>query len=548
MLTNYYTLRALSAEWNDALAGSILGDAYSQSKDECTLALANPATTWMLRISTRRAFPYAFRSEGYNRARRNVATLFASALDARIERIRLAERDRVLFLDFADGRWMQVQLFGPRPNVLLVRADGTIEEAFQHHGLLEDEPAPMPTPAPDVDTPDAFASRWPARDKDLARALSRALPLFDRDLAEEAIRRAGLAPTASAACSAPQLEQLFSAARAVEADLATPRPTLYWRGDVPDAFALIPLLARAGQTSEAFDTTDHALAVFVRRRLAQEQYIEVFLPLERQLAQAAAHYRQSGAKMLESLTQESRAERYERWGHLLMAQPAPASSAGDAVTVTDLFGDQQPVVIPLQPERTLLENARTYYEKARLTREARAHAEARLDSVERQAGEAERLLAALREQHTAADVRQFMKDEADAIAPFTASGAPTIDRLPFRRFDLGHGYEVWVGKSAQQNDVLTFQHARKFDLWMHARGVPGSHAVLRRPGRTVPVPRPILEQAAGIAAYFSKAKGSTLVPVIIAERKFVRKPKGAAPGAVLVEREQVVLVPPALPE
>ena len=78
-------------------------------------------------------------------------------------------------------------------------------------------------------------------------------------------------------------------------------------------------------------------------------------------------------------------------------------------------------------------------------------------------------------------------------------------------------------------------------------GRSGSHAVLRLPSRDARPGKLLLERAAAIAAYFSKAQGSSLVPVVIVPRKYVRKPKGAAPGAVVVEREEVLLVEPGLP-
>ncbi len=544
MLTNYFTLRALAAEWAGSIPGALLKDAYSQSRDECTLALATPEHAWMVRISTRRAFPYIFRADGYNRARRNVATRFAGALDQPVAGVRLADRDRVLYLDLANGRTFQIFLFGPRANVLLVSPNGLIEEAFQRNTALAGTPAPTPAAAPRVETFDAFEARWPHAEPDLARALSRAMPLFDRDLSLETVHRARCEPSPDAEAR----QRLYRQACAVEAELAMPRPTVYWLDDAPHAFSLIPLHAFISFRAEAFDTTDRAVGVFIRRRLARDQFLELYTPLERELEQAVVHYTQRGQQMLEALARESRADRYEHWAHLLMAQPNPTESGADTLTAPDLFADQQSITIPLVSERTLLENARAYYEKARATREARAHAESRLEEAEQQAVEAIRLLERLRTLTSAADVQVFMDDEAEALAPFMSAGARTIERLPFRRFDLGQGYEVWVGKSAQQNDVLTFQHARKFDLWMHARGVAGSHAVLRRPGRTAQTPRPLLERAASIAAYFSKARGSDLVPVIVVERKYVRKPRGAAPGAVVVEREEVLIVPPALPE
>ena len=83
---------------------------------------------------------------------------------------------------------------------------------------------------------------------------------------------------------------------------------------------------------------------------------------------------------------------------------------------------------------------------------------------------------------------------------------------------------------------------------MHARGVSGVHVVLRLPHRNAAPGTALIRQAASIAAWFSKARGSNLVPVMVTERKYVRKSKGAPPGAVTVERETVLLVEPGLPD
>ena len=83
---------------------------------------------------------------------------------------------------------------------------------------------------------------------------------------------------------------------------------------------------------------------------------------------------------------------------------------------------------------------------------------------------------------------------------------------------------------------------------MHARGVPGSHLVIRMKNNKNMPDAQLIEEAASFAAFHSKAKGSKLVPVIFTKRKYVRKPKGAAPGAVLVQKEEVVIVEPKNPQ
>ncbi len=92
------------------------------------------------------------------------------------------------------------------------------------------------------------------------------------------------------------------------------------------------------------------------------------------------------------------------------------------------------------------------------------------------------------------------------------------------------------------------RHARPYDLWLHARGVSGSHVVIRVKGRANVPPGPVVERAARLAAFHSKAKTSALVPVVVTPRKWVRKAKGSPPGQVVVEREaEVRIVPPEAP-
>ena len=547
MVNTFYTLHALAREWTADLAGCVVGDVFSQARGELTIALTDSDHEWMLRVSTQAPFYFVFRSAGYNKARRNVATLFEDAFDRRVEAVRTAARDRMLFLDLDDGSRFQIVLFGPRANVFLVDGDGRIAEAFQSDAESKGQPAPTPRPAPSVETVDAFETRWRNDRKKTVQAVTAALPLFDRTLAAEVMHRAAVACDAPGECSDADRRALFDAAVALRRELENPTPRIYWRGRFAEVLALASLHHLADLREERFETVDEAVGVFVRRTLGQRRFRAAYDPLEKALAKAHADLHRRTERMLDELARESRADRYERWGHLLMASAATVPPRADEASLPDLFADHALVTIPLDPAQSAVENAQRYYAKARRTRQARAHAEARLLDAEQQAAQAADLLERLRRIESYSDLTTFKKAEAKALAAFVSGPAGGPERLPFRRFALDNGYEVWVGRNAKQNDVLTFRHARKYDLWMHARGVGGSHVVLRLPNRHAQPGRPVLEQAAAIAAHFSKAQGSSLVPVMVAPRKYVRKPKGAAPGAVVVEREEVLLVEPGLP-
>ena len=117
---------------------------------------------------------------------------------------------------------------------------------------------------------------------------------------------------------------------------------------------------------------------------------------------------------------------------------------------------------------------------------------------------------------------------------------------PFRIFKVRGDLEVWVGKNSANNDLLTMKYAKPHDLWFHARGASGSHTVLKVKKNEI-VPKEAIRQEAAIAAYYSKMRNSNSVPVAYCARKYVRKPRGAAAGAVVLEREELVFVQPGLP-
>lgn len=549
MITNFYTLQALAREWSRDMSGYILGDAYSQTKDELTIAFASPDNTYMMRARTRQPLQYVFRVEGFNKARRNVASLFQGAIDQRVTAFRMADRDRMLYVDFEDASRLQFMLFSNRANVFYVGPDDVIIDAFQRRDSLIGQKAPLPRPAPLVESFSAFKERWQPEKKSLPKAISAVYPLFDANLAKEVMYRAGSTESLPADCTEEELQKLYLAGQTLHVELQDPSPRLYWEEDQVAAFSTTSLHAFQDIKEEPFGSVDECVRVFIRRKLGQDHFNAVYKPLEKALRTARDQNRNRLDAMLNALSGESRADKYETWGHLLMAAQNTVSPNVDSVELDDLFQENSRVTIPLDPNLTAIENAQKYYEKARNTRAARAHAEQRLEVVETLAENAERLLNELNELKSTADVKKFEKTHTDQLAPFLGQkNKQWQDQIPFRRYELGNGYELWVGRNAKQNDLLTFKHARKFDLWMHARGVPGSHAVLRRTGRTVIPPKDILERAASITAFYSKARGSSLVPVIITERKHVRKAKGGAPGAVLVEKEEVLLVEPGIPD
>ena len=228
-------------------------------------------------------------------------------------------------------------------------------------------------------------------------------------------------------------------------------------------------------------------------------------------------------------------------------RPATGRAARPSCSRTSSAARATPVEIPLDPALSAVENAERYYDKARRTRRARDEAENRWAGVQAEADAAADLLTRLQSLARVADLEAFLADEAGALAAFVGRSGAEAEAEPFRRVPLPGGFEALVGKHARGNAHLTTRVASPHDLWLHARGVPGSHVVVRRAGRSTEVPPAVVRAAARVAAWFSTAKTQTVVPVTVTERKYVRPVKGGPPGFVRVDREDVVDVTPERP-
>jgi len=286
---------------------------------------------------------------------------------------------------------------------------------------------------------------------------------------------------------------------------------------------------------------------FVRFSHIHNAFRRRFENLQRVLSGSAKRLRKRADDMKSTLSKPARADRYEKFGHLLMANAHTITRGLDLVTLPNILASGDEVDIPLDASLTAVENAQAYYDRARRSREARLHADRRLERAKMEATDAEMLLAELQDIEELRQLDVFEKTHASRLQAIRGNETGGQAKVPFRTYRVAGDLEVWVGRNARQNDQLTLRHARKFDIWMHARGVPGSHVVLRLPNRDYRVGREAIEQAAAIAAWWSDARPSAFAPVIFTERKFVRKPRGAHPGAVRVEREEVVMVEPGLP-
>lgn len=222
---------------------------------------------------------------------------------------------------------------------------------------------------------------------------------------------------------------------------------------------------------------------------------------------------------------------------LLLAKLHEVPRGADEARLLDWEGAE--VAIALDPALSAADNAARLYDEAR----RRVRGAQRVERLLEEAiSELERWDLALGAGAGALPdwaVRQL----EDAHGSTVSTGQEEPIR-PYRTYRTSGGLEVRVGKSGRANDELTFKHSSPNDVWLHAQSVPGSHVVLRWPDAVSAPPARDLEEAAMLAALFSRARTSSLVSVAWTRRKHVRKPRGAAPGSVIPQKVKTVLVEP----
>ena len=236
---------------------------------------------------------------------------------------------------------------------------------------------------------------------------------------------------------------------------------------------------------------------------------------------------------------DGEAERLRSWGDLLLARIGGIRRGMDGI---ELEGwDGAPVIIALDPEIGPADNANRLYAEARRKERARAQIPALIDAAETEQIEWMAALEEVANGGVPERLAERLRRSAARKAARSASEAPV---LPYRIFRTSGGIECRVGRISRDNDRLTFQESSPNDVWLHARSVAGSHVILRWKDPVGAPPARDLEEAAQLAALFSRARSSGLVAVDWTRRKHVRKPRGSAPGLVIPQRVKTLMVEP----
>jgi predicted ribosome quality control (RQC) complex YloA/Tae2 family protein len=300
------------------------------------------------------------------------------------------------------------------------------------------------------------------------------------------------------------------------------------------------IIPRAG-----FLTISEVVDEYYRRLEAEHEFKNAAAKLRDRLRREIAKREKLGINLKKDLAGHGDADEHKRLGDLLLANIANAVRDGDRVTLTDYYTAGQPnIEIAIDENKSLQDAAAEAFSRYGKAKRAVVEIRERLAQVDQEVEQ-------LKENQAKLDQAIANGDES-ILTSFTegkqkAARAKSKDskNIPgVRRYRSSDGYEVLVGRTARDNDNLTFRVARPNDLWLHAGDYPGSHVIVRNSSRRE-IPQRTVIEAAQLAAKFSQASNDSKVIIHYTQRKFLSKPKGSVPGLVRLSSFKTIAVEPA---
>ena len=556
-------------ELNKRLAGGKIDKIQQTDKEELLLMVRSLGQTHRLLINASAADNRVQLTELKKQAP-SEAPMFCMLLRKRIAggkivRFEQERLDRVLkisietYNDLGDLSVFALycELMGKHSNIILVNEKGVIVDAIKHVGLgMSSVRFVMPgleysaPPAQDKQDPskasvDDFSMAMCMVGMSIAKALSNAFFGLSPAVAAQLVARY-TDKTECTQLSEAEREELAERLTAFYADMAHGKEKASAVLNALGETEAVYPFAIAGGGIKLYDSIGEALdSLYInndRREWAKRHGASARKVLQNNIERCEKKL----ALYADALNSEEQMEKCRLYGELLTANLHSLKSGTDTAAVDNYYADPvERIAIPLDRQLTPGENAQRYYKKYQKLKAAREMAivqreqtlselnylEGQLDNLTKCTAENElsELIEELKEQG------YIKRDKGGKMKMKLAASKPM-------HFVSSTGADIYVGKNNRQNDELTLRFASPNDIWMHTKNIPGSHVIVKGASEQDTA---TMTEAALLAAYYSRARGSENVAVDYTPRKYVKKPAGAKPGMVIYTTNKTAYVTPS---
>lgn len=326
------------------------------------------------------------------------------------------------------------------------------------------------------------------------------------------------------------------------------KPTVAYIGGKPKEYAAFDLTIYSSAENSSiknYDTMSQLLEGYYSEKNIETRIRQKSVDLRKIVQTALERNVRKLDQQTHQMQDTQKKDKYRVYGELLNVYGYSAKEGDKEITVED-YNTGKPLTIPLDPTLTASQNAKKYFDRyTKLKRTAEA-LEDQMKEVQEQIQHLESISSSLDIARQEEDLLQIRMELAEAgyVKKKSSEKEKRKEKITSKPFHYisSDGFDIYVGKNNYQNDELTFKVANGGDWWFHSKGCPGSHVVLITGGKEVP--DRAFEEAAALAAYYSKGKDQDKVEIDYLQRKNVKKPGGAKPGFVVYYTNYSMVIAP----
>ena len=554
------TVAALARELNDCLTEGRLNKIAQPEPDELLLTIKKNRENYKLLISASASLPLIHLTETPKPSpltAPNFCMLLRKHLNgARILGVEQIGLERVISIRLENlnelgdvvQRRLMVEIMGKHSNIIFVDDDNRIVDSIKHIGgavssvreVLPGREYFIPNTRNKKNPFDVSTAEWNGelftRPTGVAKALYTSLTGFSAVMAQELSYRSridGDAPMAS--LNGNEKSALMSSYRTLMAAVTEGdfRPCIVFDGSVPLEFAAVPLTMYEDKTIREYKSMSEVVETFYGEKEVIGRIRQKSADLRKNVTTLLERCQKKSQLQKKQLADTEKREKFRVYGELINAYGYQIPSGGDKLTCVNYY-DNEEVTIPIDPTLSVSENANRYFNKYNKLKRTCLAVSGQLKENEETIAHLESILTELDIARKEEDLQYIRQELSDCGYMKKPSGSGRNARMPRSaplHFISSDGYDIYVGKNNYQNEEITFRMASGSDWWFHAKNIPGSHVIVKCHGKEPPIRT--FEEAASLAAYFSKGKGAEKLEIDYTQKKNVKKPGGGKPGFVV---------------
>jgi len=526
LLDNFFLLKEVSEFLEKEITGYSIKEIHTQEKDKLVISLSDKDSgeSKFLEFSCDDKLPYILLKNNYSKARKNVMNLLAGLYGQEIRNVVIFNNDRIIMANLSNEISVYFVFFKSKYN-LIVAADKKIIDAFKNKKeliginiddyLTRKEAGPKRT----IETvKDYFRNNYRHFGEMVYKELLYACEISGDDKLNDELKLL-----------------IDNNINLINERLNNPEYIIYKYKSEYTA-SLIKMTYLAEYEKYEFKNINELVQNFIKYYYGKTSNLDVKKNVLLQKENVLRNYERKYNSLLKQIEAANNSLQFKVFGDLILSN-IQLIKKGDEALILGGENNTDAVKINLKKDLSPSENAALYYDKYK---KKKSSVDLLNDKIKKQKNEIELLKKEIEDIKNNKDLKSLRTMEKEYVK--------TDESDRFRKFVVGEKYEVWVGKDSASNDLLTTRYSAQNDLWFHVRGASGSHTVLKVSDKKSPPDKKVIETAASIAAYYSKARNASNVPVAYCEKKYVKKRKGFKEGSVIMEREKVIFVKPGLPE